>query len=578
MNVVELPNGDTIEFPDSVGPEEMSAAINQQMSPAGTLERPASLVPGHGGEITPEIEETVAPHQMPYPQQTFDRETAKEYLPLAGGIAGTATGGTSLIPSAIGAAVGASAGEATKQKLQGKTPDLWDVVNEGALAGGGTLAGGLIFKGLAEAAKMIFRPKPLPPGSQKAAEFAQKEGVPLPLSGADPTSRGAMMESMSSLALPGRLRNIKDARAVNTFINTTTQKMTSKAKAIDEVAVKGQGFFKSIYGRAKEAGEEGFQKFVGQVGQDTPIPLRNFTDEAAGAVQTMKEAGISGALMTKLRTIQKAGTTQLPLEFVEGIRKDIGKIARRTNNVKVIGDKLKEAIMKDYDEVGAQLGISAREMSEEAIAKYAQFAKLTKEFPQLGRFGKEFGERGGTMGSRQWFGELFTEGNAKALNEIRKESPALYRELSDTWLAQLLERNSTASTGMFGKVLDGERFRKYFKANENTFKKILGKEKTEVLNNFSRYTEKVGELLKTKPIEGQEAAMRLGEIAGTVKFPAIFIPNEAASYMLAKGLSDPKSQLYKLFTTGPSLSFKKGAKLSLEALGQSAAGGIFPGP
>lgn len=539
----------------------------------GTLENPASMQALPDDFQMPEMPEPEprAPYQMPYPQPSVSRETAKKYLPFAGGALGATIAGPGLLAAGIGAAIGGAGGETARQGIEGQDLDLWDITKEGAISGGGTLVGGLMFNSLAKAAKAIFSPKPLPPGAKEAAEFAARENLPLPIKGADPTSRAAMAQSVAEMGLPGRIKSISDARQINTYINQSIGQMTTRAKAIDEVAVKGQQFFKDIYDTAKGAGEAGFQKFTSQVGDETVIPMRNFLEATGEAIEKMKGAGISGALMTKLRTIQKAETTELPLNIMDGIRKDIGKIARKNNNVKTISDDLKEAILKDYDEVGAQLGISAREMAEEAIQKYALFAKLTKEFPQLERFGKQFGERGGTMGSKQWFGELFTEGNAKALNEIRKQSPKLYQELSDTWLAQLLERHTTATTGMFGKVLDGEKFRAYFEANKTAIKKILGTERTEVLNNFTNYTKHVGDALKTQPIGGQEATMRLGEVAGGMAFPHIFIPNEAASYLLAKGLSNPNSVPYKLFTTGPSLSFKKASKLSLESMGQAGA-------
>ena len=134
------------------------------------------------------------------------------------------------------------------------------------------------------------------------------------------------------------------------------------------------------------------------------------------------------------------------------------------------------------------------------------------------------------------------------MNYIRKEAPEVYQSLADTHLAQMLVNNRKASTELFGKVLDGRALLENLTQNKNTLLKIYGAEKYKVLKNFAEYVEQVGPAMKTKPIGGLEGALRTGFLFGGSQFaPAIYLSGEGSAYVLAKGLSNPKSILYKAF-------------------------------
>lgn len=490
--------------------------------------------------------------QLPYPpgMTKEERQTAREAVVPAMAVAGAVpSGGTSLLAiggAAVGAGLGATGGKLIEQKLEGKPLDLADAVGEGSHAAAWTAGGGLAFKALGGLASKIF--SPVSDEAKQAAKYAVENKLPLP-SAAQPGKAGMLGQYAEQATFPTRIASINDAKKINTYLNTQTQALTKDAKVIDEVAQNGQQFFKNVFDTAKETGEGGFTKFLDTMGRDTMTAMHKTKPAIIDLMNKMKASGnTSNQLYQRLTRIVKQGTEDLPLEELDGLRSAIGRLAPKAKIRMADKEELINAIKADYDELGAQLGVSARDLVDEAIAKYAKFSGIKKAYPYLERFSKEFGERGGTVGSKQWFGELFTERNANALNYIRKESPALYRELADTRLAQLLENSSVARTELFGKVLDGEKLLTELNQNKDTFLKIWGSDKYNVLKNFANYAKQVGETLKTKPMSGTEASMRIGGAVGGLSYaPQIYIPSESAAYLLAKGLSNPKSILFRAF-------------------------------
>lgn len=480
----------------------------------------------------------------------YNREPFIEPAPAAPFVLGTAgavmTGGGSIPLQMLAAGTGATAGKMIQQKAEHKPLDLADAVGEGGETALWTGAGGMVFKGLAGLASKMF--SPVAPEVKEAAKFAQKEGLPFPASG-QLSKTGSMHAVAQNMTLPARIITKNQATQAYQFLNRQMGQVTENAKVVDEVAQSGQRFFKNVFDTAKETGESGFSKFLDTLGRETPTPLTNTRPAIEQVLSKMRASGNdTGSLYQRLAKISKRGTNELPLEELDTVRKAINKGAKGANLMRSDKEALIDAIQSDYDTIGQQLGLSAKEMSKEAIAKYAKFNAIRKAYPYLERFGKGFGEKGGTYGSKQWFGELFTEKNAGALNYIRKESPQLYRELSDTYVAQILEQNTKAETGLFGKVIDGEKLVDYIGKNKNTMRSILGEDRVNVLSNFANYAKNIKDLLKTQPITGEEYAQRMaaGAYLAYTK-PHIFLPNQAAAYVLSKGLSSPRSTLFRAF-------------------------------
>lgn len=512
-------------------------------------------------------------------RQVFPRETAKAGLPILGATGAAALGPPGLLASTALAGVGGGAGKLVEQQFKDEDMDLHDATVEGGKMALGTLGGGLIFKGLGKLAEKIFNPKALTQAEQRAAKFAEREGLPFPLSTG---GGGAVQSGVSVTTLPARWATQKDAQSIAQFINRAAldeaPKLAPQAKPISQVVQKGKEFFQNIYFPAKEAGQEGFDKFVSTVGAPTPVRSANLARGVDDAIEALRTRGFITQTSTgMLRSSDKLGKyliglKQNPvptrtLDDMEVIRKKINNLGSRSE-VKTIKDSLKESILKDYDDVGAQLGLSARELAEEAINKSAKFFQLKREFPELEFFAKNIDDP-------KWLSLLFQGRNAKALTHIRNTSPELYKELTDTWLSNVIQTHARATNGVVGKVLDGPSLRKWVEANRKDLNKVLGKQKAQVLDNFSRYASFVtGKANKTLADEvgGFETVARATGELGAVGFqPHIMIPGEVAAYVLAKGLSNPQSKLFKVFTQGPSETFKKSTAQLFKTTGAAGA-------
>jgi len=519
-------------------------------------------------------EPQINPSQMPYPQQSVSRETAREYLPVAAGALGAMAGGSGIVLPSLLAGAGTTAGEVGRQKLEGGKIDLYDAVVSGGKATAGTLAGGLVFKTLSGLANKVFSPQPLNKAQKVAEEYAKENNLPLPLSSATKSRGGMLQLGAENATLPARLKTAKDANKITQYINRVAldevPAMAQKAKPVEQVVQKGRDFFTSIYNPAKEAGQEGFDKFVSSVGIDTPVRTGNFYGVLDDAIASLQKSGLtsnakSGGLWGLLQQQKKLGPQPKTLDEYEILRKAISKSGRKASRVAA---DLKEAILKDYDDVGAELGVSARELAQEAINKSAEFFRLKKDFPELEFFATN------KAADDKWLGMLFSGRNAKALTYIRQEHPEIYHELSDTWLAQIINSKTRSTNGIIGKVLDGPALMKWVESNKSDLMRILGKEKAGVLSNFSQYaaaTQRSVERAANDPITSMELLTRAGA-EGTALFfkPHIMVPTEATAYVLAKGLSNPNSSLFKLFTSGPPELIKKGAKNALMLGGQLA--------
>lgn len=551
----------------------------RQKNPAGTLSNPATAV--SAGDFVP-FEEQITEQQTGPVEQTdrtvISRESGKKFLPVAGAIAGSMMGPGILIP-ALGATVGGTAGEIGRQKMEGEVMDLEDAVAEGGKAGLGTLAGGLVFKGLGAAANKIFNPRQLSQPAERAANFAKKEGLPFN----PPEGGGALAQTgLEAITLSGRLVNQKNANQITQFINRMAvediPKLAPNANnVIDDVAMRGQEFFKNIYFPAKEAGQEGFEKFTQAVGPQTILKSNNLNGSLDEAIIALRKIGkISETARGTLKSSDKLGKeiinlrqnpfSERTLDQMETIRKSINSLGNRPE-VKLIKDDLIEAIKKDYDDIGAQLGVSARELVETAIGKRAKFGKLVEEFPEL----KFLAEVKASPSS--FLNMLFKERNAAALNEIRKTSPELYRELSDTWLATVLKDHARPKNGMIGDFLNGPELRKWFIKNQGRVKSLFGKDRTKALDNFTKYAAYVTDRAN-KSMANPVGPVELGFRA---PIALLSLPGEAAAYMLSKGLSNPNSQLFKLFTNGFSEPMKKVMRTPFVISGQSAANIFAPG-
>ncbi len=498
----------------------------------------------------------------------YDKTHVANALPIAGGIAGgLLSGGTgwgALALSSLGAGGGAALGTFGKQAMLDEPLDAKAAGEEGLKTGAGNLIGGTVLKSLGTAANQIFSSKALPALGKQAQQFAAQQGAPFPLGLTQPSR----LQRLTGRMLGGRVANQQQAIKLAQELNRTVGTFTSNARPIDEAAVRGQAFLRKVFEPGETALRNTFAHYRTVIGDQMPIPTRNTLDAAQQVTERLANRGqTTGGLYQRLRTMIKRNPDSLTTEEFDElygaiIKQSFSSTARAGGE----GRLMLEAITRDLDEFGKPKGIAFGEEMAMAQKMREQFRNL-RDIPGLERLAADFG-KGGAAGTRNWMNELFTDPNGKALAEFRKLSPELYTELADSWLAGNIDRFSQKSIENYGRYLDGAAFRQWFDKSRKGLVTIFGPEQVTALDNFSAYAAfmssgvgKVGSKLTPADMlfSGGAGMTALG--AGQ---PGLIIPAEAAAWVLARGVTDPKSHLFRIFTDG----FSPATRASMLRMGQ----------
>lgn len=501
-------------------------------------------------------------------------------IPVAmGGLASAIIPGSgfgALALQSLMAGAGTGGGELIRQQQAREPMDLAAAAKTGATAGATTFGVGAALKGLGATAKAIFS-TPLSEPQKAAAEFARQEGAPFPLSSAAPGTGAARVQQASRGLIPGELKTQADANRVTQFLNQRVSTIVDNASPVDEAALKGQQYLRQAFEPGETVYTDTFKNLRSTLGDETPVALTNTRQAMEGAAEALKQRGEMKGVYNRLRNVMKADTTEQTVAQLDELYSGILKDAARNPNARREANVVLNAIGKDLDTVASDFGASFSDEIAKAKTVRDQFRDL-RNIPQLERLSQPFGEKGGTLGSRQWMTELFSNPNGKALAEIRGRNPDLYHELADSWLASNINRFSKPVEGSFGKALDGKALRSWFEQNEANIKLIYGAPQAKALDNFSLYAQHMAGAVDRAVSGGgrfSDPMVMLGrggaEVAAIAKNPAIMVPGEAASYVLAKGLSDPSSQLFKVFTEGFSPATRSFVLKSGELAGQAAA-------
>lgn len=525
--------------------------LDEETSAADAFYRQRGLAPGHplfASFNTPEQE--------------------AEMIPKIGGVVGAmavpGAGWGALALQSLGAFAGAGGGELLRQKITGEEIDPGKAIKTGATEGAGNLVGGGVLKGLGGVAHHIFSSGPLPELGKQARQFAAQQDAPFPLGLTQPSG----LQRLTGRMLGGRVANQQQAIKLAQSLNQSVGAFTSKARPIDEAAVRGQAFLRKVFEPGETALRNTFAHYRGVVGDQTPIPTRNTLDAALQATERLANRGqTTGGLYQRLRTMLKRNPDALTTEEFDElygaiIKQSFSSTARAGGE----GRLMLEAITRDLDEFGKPKGIAFGEEMAMAQKMRDQFRNL-RNIPGLERLAADFG-KGGAAGTRNWMNELFANPNGKALAEFRKLNPDLYTELADSWLAGNIDRFSQRSMDGLGRYLDGAAFRQWFDKSRKGLETIYGPEQVTALNNFSAYAAfmssgvgKVGSKLSPADMlfSGGAGMTALG--AGQ---PGLIIPAEAAAWLLARGVTDPRSHLFRIFTEG----FSPATRASMLRLGQ----------
>jgi len=546
---------------------------------------------GGGQVLTPEqssraamqeVAQNVAPGDQAIP---FAQSEQKQNAAIPAVVAGLTqlaipipgSGWGALALQSLASGLGGASGELLRQQREREPTNPTQIAKVGGTTAAGNFAGGALFKTLGMASKAIFS-TPLNPEQQQAANFAREQGLKFPLSSAAPGTAAGNVQQGTRTFLAGDIKTQLDANKVTTYLNNTVGRMTEKANVFDDAARQGQEFLRQVFEPGETAYKNAFGNYAEAVGADTPIPTANTLAAVQKAADMLENRGqTTGGLYQRLRTILKrAPETYTAREFDELY----GSVIKQAFTSKAAaggeGKLVLSGIVQDMDAVGqATGGVNFADDIAKASAIREQFREL-RNVPQLERLATEIGDRGGTRGTIDWMNSLFSSGNGKALAKLRELNPTLYHDLADAWLARQIDNAAGYSKGGIARTVDGEALRSWFEQNQDKIREIFGAPQAQALDNFSIYAKYMTGAVK-RSAEGKTFDMlnllpRAGAEAGALALkPAVIVSGEPAAFLLARGLADPNSALFKAFTEGFSPATRSFAIKAGGLVGQQGA-------
>lgn len=502
-------------------------------------------------------------------------DNAIDALPLIGGVAASfvpVPGSTALGTmggAALAAGIGTGAGEVARQMVRNERDPakLAEVSGTSAVAAGATVGA---LKGLGALAKKVFSFRP-DPQMQQAIGFAKDQNVPFPLSSAAPGSGPAKVQQGTRALLAGDIKNHRDATTVAQFLNREVDgqatALAPKASPVDEASLKGQQFLREVFEPGETLHKAAFQSVYDDIGDAAPVPLDKTKEAIKSALNTLKERGEVKQVYRRLIIMKGKGAETLTTKELDELYGALIKDGLANKHALPEVKKILGAITSDLDDMSAGFAqkLSAAQKAREAY-------RGLQDIPSLQRLSQEMGGRNAARGSRDWLNTLFANPDGRALAKFRELNPDLYHELADSWLAMNLNKFSGSTAGNLGRTLDGRSLRDWYVANERAIKIIMGSPQAKALDNFSLYANYMGNAARfaddaSKALSPKEMLFRgAAEVAGGVKAP-LFLTGEPTAYLLAKGLADPNSTLFRLFTEG----FKPSTREAMLAAGRAAA-------
>lgn len=475
-------------------------------------------------------------------------------LPLIGGVAasfvpipGSTAVGT-IAGSALAAGIGAGAGEVARQIVRDdRDPAKLAKTAGGSAVGAGVATGALM--GLGALAKRLFSFRP-DQQMQQAIGFAKDQKVPFPLSSAAPGSGPATVQQGTRGLLGGDIANHRDAKTVAQFLNREVDgqatRLAPNARPVDEASIKGQEFLRTVFEPGETAYKGAFKAVYDDIGERAPVPLDATKKAVKGVLSGLRDRGELKQVYRRLAIVDKRGAETLTVKQLDELYGALIKDGMANKHAMDEVTTVLGAIAKDIDDMSG--GFAA---NLDAARKTREVYKALRDIPSLERLSQEMGGKDATRGTRDWLTTLFANPDGRALGEFRKLNPELYHELADSWLAMNLNKFSTSTQGNIGRTLDGRSLRDWYVQNERAIKIIFGAPQAKALDNFSLYANYMGNAARfaddaSKALSPKEMLFRG---AGEVVVP-VFVTGEPTAYLLAKGLADPNSTLFRVFTEG----------------------------
>lgn len=557
MADVRMPDGTIVRnVPDGITKSELHARVAKMGGGPSMVPAPEGLdIAGMARREVSQLADTMQ-KETPFLERMNARFAPGELAPLLGmGAAAMVPGagwGSLLLSSALSGGV-TTLGDMARQNIRGDV-DVTQALKTGAKEGVANFAGGAALKTLGATSRALFHTE-LDDAAKAGVKFAREQGAPFPLFSAAPGSRAGRIQQGTRALLPGDIRTQVDANRVTTFLNQRVGTLTEQARPVDEAAVKGQQYLRQLFEPGESVYKNTWQKFYDLVGKDSRIATTRTKAVSEEVLKTLEGRGETRLVHGRIKDILNAKAETLSAKEFDnlygGLIKDMGKNPEATPEV----GRMLAAIRDDLDTFAVPKGMSMKDALYQAESVRKDFRAL-KDAPELYKLSKEIGTGRGAVGTRVWMAKLFANPNGKALAELRTRNPGLYHELADSWLASHLDKFSEPTREGFGRALNGQKLRAWFEQNSPNLKVILGSKQTQALDNFSLYAKHMTGAVE-RSVQGSRgmdpmAMLARGgaEATATVKQPWLMIPGEAASYVLAKGLSDPSSVLFKAFTEG----------------------------
>jgi hypothetical protein len=598
MTDVRMPDGTIVRnVPDGITQTELQRRVAAHQDRYGGV----SIGPDTSGLSPAESEQAMykqvadeaagVESQVPFFNRPSTSDLARKYgIPAVASLVVPGSG----LPALLGqsAVAGAASGGVTlaQQSLDKQPLNYVEAAKDASLTAGGNLAGGLFLKGLGAAAKKLFV-TPLTPEAQSAADYVRGStaiqpfdngtgGIgselvdippkaPFPLSSAAPGSRGAAAQKASNLPLLGNLANQADSNRVVQFLNSQVGTLTPTAKPIEEAAIQGQQFLRSVLDPGETAFRQAFGAYRDTVGDLTEIPLTNTRAALDQAANALRERGETGALAKRIISVAKVDPESMSAQQLDDLYRGLLRDASKSGGGQAEMNKVLPAIAQDMNEVGKSFGLNFAGDIANANTVRTQYKDLLK-IPQLQALSKDVKDPG------KWFTTLFDPGNGKVLGKLRELNPQLYHDLADSYVASNIQRFNKPVKDGFGTALDGTALRAWYQQNADRLKLILGAPQAKAIDNFTNYAAHVNSSIERgvtgKSFDPVNALARLGVSGGSTAIsPYIAALGEPGSFVLARGLSDPNSWLFKLFTKGVNPSTANFWLKSSQLAGQTAA-------
>lgn len=514
-------------------------------------------------------------------------------------IGGLASGGVNLAQQSM---------DNQQQGLSNQPLDYGAAAKDAGYTAAGNLAAGTVLKGLGAAARKLFV-TPLTPEAQAAADFAkgskagqeirpfQTEGggvgselvdvpavpsKPFPLSSASPGSRGAKAQNLSDIPLLGNLANQHESNKVVQFLNSNLSTLTPGATPIKEAAANGQQFLRSVLQPGEDAFKDTFGAYRQTVGDLTEIPLNNTREALQQASAALRKRAETGPLADRIKELANVNPESMNAQQLDNLYSGLLNAAKKSESGQVEMNKVLPAIAQDMDAVGKQFGLTFGEDVAKANEVRAQYRDLAK-IPKLVELSKSVRD------PQKWLDKLFDPSNGEALGKLRELNPGLYHDLADSYVASNIRQFNEPLKDSFGTALNGKGLREWYVRNADRLKLVLGSPQAKALDNFTNYAAHVNGAIErgaqSKVDTALGAAARFagsGSASGAGAFfsgplaPTLVGLSEGGSFALARGLSDPNSALFKLFTKGVPPSLANFWIRSGQLAGQSAAQAAKP--